>query len=353
MQEKYRINDEESKRISIIRFVSILFVLFTHSYSIGVQFGGNLGEVPISPWLAAYQGCVSQVITRCGVPLLFLLSAILFFSKERKYSQVLKSKCKTILVPYLFWNTFWIVVWIVLQQLPFTAVFFSGNNAKILDMDVQGWLQLYGIGVNYPAYPQDYPLWFMRDLFVMFLIYPAIKALVSKFPKLSLAAGIVLLFVPDYWFKTALAWFLIGGALVQLNIHITLLDKFSFWKICLVYGVCLVSALLFSSVPCVKTAFVLVGIFFLLRLSKVIYDNVRARNIILRLSNYTFIIYAFHEMTLSSVKKVFLRLLPQTDLFLFLEYNLIPFFVMGICIFVGIAMKKNMPTFYALVTGGR
>ena len=58
-------------------------------------------------------------------------------------------------------------------------------------------------------------------------------------------------------------------------------------------------------------------------------------------------------MTLSSVKKVFLRLLPQTDLFLFLEYNLIPFFVMGICIFVGIAMKKIMPTFYALVTGGR
>lgn len=308
-------------------------------------------------WLLIFQECISNIIARCGVPLFFLISSILFFSKEQKYINVIKKKTKTILIPYLFWNTFWIVIWIILQQSTFAEAFFSGTNRRIIDRNIVEWLELYGLGLKYPLLPQDYPLWFMRDLYVMFLISPIIKRVITKVPKFSLLLGIILLFMPDlYWFKTAFAWFLIGGAIVKLDIHMTVFDRTSFGIISMFYAISLTVTTIitvFYNTTFINTLFVLVGICFWTRASKVISESVKCRTLIMNLSSYTMIIYVFHELTLSSIKKVLLKVLPCTDLFILLEYILLPFFIMIICIILGKVMYKYLPKLYAITTGGR
>ena len=291
------------------------------------------------------------------MPAFFLFSSVFFFSKERKYKDVVTNKFKTLIVPYLVWNTFWVIVWILLQELPVTAAFSSGFNARVLDLDALGLLNLYGIGALYPL---DYPLWFMRDLFFMFLIYPALKLIVSKAPKIALVLGAVILFLPNIYpnmfLNTAAGWFLIGGALVYLNIHLTLFDKVPVWTMTLVYVVSIAVTIyveLWQYKSFIVIFLIFIGIGFLFRLSKVIYDNNTLKDAFLWLSKYTMIIFVFHERTLSCIEKVLLKVLPNTDLFVILIYHLVPFLVIGICIAFGMLLQKIVPKFYVLSTGGR
>ena len=64
-------------------------------------------------------------------------------------------------------------------------------------------------------------------------------------------------------------------------------------------------------------------------------------------------IYVLHEMTLTSIRKICLRLLPTNPINLLLEYLLIPMSVITGCIIAGIILKKCMPGLYLFVTGER
>ena len=190
---KYKLTKEESGRIEILKFIAIIFVVFIHSYTTVVNFAGGTISVYQPLWLDVIEFAASKVIAGCGVPLFFVLSAILLFRKQRTYLLTLKQKVTTLVIPYLLWNSFWIAVFFVLQSLPFTADYFSGSSTLIRDCNFIEWLQLYGIGSQYP---QDYPLWFMRDLMVVTLFFPVIDTLTNRLPKVFLGVSIILLLLP-------------------------------------------------------------------------------------------------------------------------------------------------------------
>lgn len=353
----YSLSKEESERIKIIKFISIIFVVYIHSYATSVNFSDGADALYLPLWLKTFEDCLSQVIARCGVPIFFLLSAILLFKSERPYLPTLKKKAKTLLLPYMIWNTFWIVVFIILQSLPFTGAYFSGSHTPILQCTAEEWLELYGIGKKLfgseTLCPQCYPLWFMRDLMVALLIYPIIKKVTFKYPRFMACIGIFMVVIPTYLpFKTALAWFIIGAAIVKLDIHLNALDTVPTWKVTIVY---LIGAFisLFFEVSIMRNMFILIGVLFWARISKEIYIRKKIREKILWLSNWTFIIYVFHELSLSSVKKLCVRLLPATPAFLFVEYAFLPVLIVICCIILGCFMKRICPKAYAVVTGER
>lgn len=340
---------EESDRIRIIKWMAIVMVVFLHAYTTEVSFADGKNAAALPEWLLLLETGVSQVISRCGVPIFFLLSAVLLFRSNRSYGEVIRKKAKTLLVPYLIWNSFWIAVFAVLQSLSFTAPYFSGSNTPILQCSVKEWLGLYGIGQEYP---QCYPLWFMRDLMAVVLLFPLIKTAAKRHPNTVLCLGMALSILPfSFWGKAALAWFLIGAAVVQKG-TLMIFDNYSVGWIGAIYFVCAAAALFIEN-PIIRNISVLVGIVFWLRLSKEIYAREKLRQIFLRLSEWVFMIYVLHEMTLSSVRKLCFRLLPAKPLFWFLEYLLIPIGVMAGCILAGIIFKKVLPKWYRIATGER
>lgn len=341
---------EESDRIKIVKWMAIVMVVFLHAYTTEVSFADGKNTAALPQWLMLLETGVSQIIARCGVPIFFLFSAVLLFRSEYSYREVIRKKIRTLLLPYLIWNTFWIVVFAVLQSLPFTAAYFSGSNTPILQCSAKEWFGLYGIGQEYP---QCYPLWFMRDLMAAVLLFPFMKAAAKRYPNQVLCIGTALSILPfSFWGKAAFVWFLIGAAVVQKKWSLMRLDRYSAGKIGAIYFVCATAAL-FLDHPIIRNISLLVGIVFWLRLSKEIYVREKLRRIFLRLSEFVFIIYVLHEMTLSSVRKVCFRVLPAKPLFWCLEYLLIPIGVMAGCIFAGSVMKKGMPGLYRIVTGER
>ena len=346
----YHLTKEESERIRIIKFIAIIFIVYLHSYTTEVNFSDGVNTVYFPVWLWIFEEGISQVVSRCGVPVFFLISSILLFKSDQSYCNVVRKKAKTLLLPYLIWNTFWIAVFIILQSLPFTTVYFSGNNTPILQCSLTQWFGLYGIGQEYP---HCYPLWFMRDLMAVILVFPIIKAAVNRCPRIMAGLGIILTVMPfSFYGKTALAWFIIGAAIVRMQIHITIFDHVSVLKISTIYLLGLAVSLLINT-SILRNIFILVGLVFWIRLSKEIYHNENIRKKLLRLSKYTFIIYVLHELTLSSVRKVCIRVFPTTPGWLFSEYMLIPVFIITGCILAGIAFKKIIPGMYMLSTGGR
>lgn len=340
---------EESDRIRIIKWMAIVMVVFLHAYTTEVSFADGKNAAALPEWLLLLETGVSQVISRCGVPIFFLLSAVLLFHSNRSYGEVIRKKAKTLLVPYLIWNSFWIAVFAVLQSLSFTAPYFSGSNTPILQCSVKEWFGLYGIGQEYP---QCYPLWFMRDLMAVVLLFPLIKTVAKRHPNTVLCLGMALSILPFFfWGKSALAWFLIGAAVVQKG-TLMIFDNYSVGWIGAIYFVCAAAALFIEN-PIIRNISVLVGIVFWLRLSKEIYVREKLRQIFLRLSEWVFMIYVLHEMTLSSVRKLCFRLLPAKPLFWLLEYLLIPIGVMAGCILAGIIFKKVLPKWYRIATGER
>lgn len=346
----YQLSKEECDRIKIVKFMAIILIVYLHSYTTEIRFSDGKEALYLPIWLQLFQDGLSQVISRCGVPIFFLISSILFFRSDRSYGNMIGKKARTLLLPYLIWNTFWIVVFIILQGLPFTEPYFSGSNTPILQCSLKEWFGLYGLGQTYPF---CYPLWFVRDLMVIFLFCPIIKAAVDRCPHIMSGCGVVLIIFPLHFYgREALAWFIIGAVIVKKQIHITCLDRLRMSKVLLLYLFTILISLVFP-ISVLRNISILAGIIFWFRISKEIYMREKFRAEFLRLSKWTFIIFVFHELTLSSIKKVCLRLFPTIPGFLLAEYMLIPIFVVALCMIVGSIFKKILPGLYDLTTGMR
>jgi len=346
--DTYILSKEESDRLQILKYIAMVFVVYIHSYPLTLTFSDGSPNLLLPQWLTLFRNLVSQTIADCAVPIFYVISAVLLFRKKRDYKTTIQQKVKTLLLPYLLWNSLWILIFILLQTIPFTAPLFS--NEPILQGSFTDWLKLYGIG---DPTPMDYPLWYMRDLMVVTLLFPIIDFVSERFPKQLLIVSAVMFILPVYFpLNYALPWFCIGACIVKLQLHMTSLDHIALWKFLAVYLLCAAITLVADN-SVVTDLFVFVGFVFWVRVSRCIFNCQQWRNVFLRLSEWTFIIYAGHEMTLASVKKLCLKLLPTTPIYLFAEFLLLPVFVIIGCSIVGRILKKNVPKLYALLTGTR
>ena len=143
-----------------------------------------------------------------------------------------------------------------------------------------------------------------------------------------------------------------GAASVKMQIHMAVQDKISMIKISAAYLVGALASYLLD-IGAVRSVFTSIGVLFWVRISREIYVRGSIRKSFFWMSQWTFMVYVLHEMTLTSVRKVCLRLLPTSPINLLLEYLLIPMSVITGCIITGIILKKCMPRLYLFVTGER
>jgi len=132
------------------------------------------------------------LICRLATPA-FLLIAGLVFCKSGKvspgeYYRKLKSRSRTLLVPYLAWN----LLAVILLCAPSAFKYFlcppgSYHVTPLTFANAAKWM------VGWPMYPADAPLWFVRDLFVLIAMVP----LLGFIPKRGLMIGLGALLI--YW----------------------------------------------------------------------------------------------------------------------------------------------------------
>jgi fucose 4-O-acetylase-like acetyltransferase len=333
-------------------------VVFIHNVITEVKFADGTEVYQIPLYVEKIRYLLSEIIARIAVPMFFLIAGYLLYTKETKFIAVLKKKSRTILLPYIIWNILEIIFLFIAQSFSFTKPYFVNNiirNFGFID-----WIDVF-IGkftaLRHYQYPLVYQFWFLRDLFVLNLLFIVIKKLVDKFP-FGLFTVFLILWVAGiniYIVSTeALLFFSLGYYIVKYSMDYKNIDSIKLYDIIFVYIITIMIELFFNRyVPIIHKINILVGSIVFIKLSKYFIEDEKIYSKLKWLEGYAFFVYAIHEPLLTVMKKLSVKIIPMKNGFILLQYFGVAF--LGIILFLCIAVivKKLFPKIYALLTGGR
>lgn len=213
-----------SSRINLMRILLISGIVFVHVPH-DPETSPFLGMYGVFDWVRVF---LADALFRIGVPCLSAISGYLLFRKGMKafdYPATLRSKSKTVLLPFLLWNGLLFLAILLLQRFEVGIGYFPDLwNATPREM--------VSHGVALEELPVNVPLYFLRDLFVCILISPILAFLMRRFPWPALGVLLVITAVPDLTIfivqkKSILFSFSLGIALALHKIDIKALDRYA------------------------------------------------------------------------------------------------------------------------------
>ena len=327
-----------SELISLIRFPLCILVVFQHSNFLhGIQSQGERIYIQC----ANAESMIlffSHIIAHSAVPLFFLISGFLFSFNIQRYSRLeyitkLKKRTKSILLPYLMWNILAeLVLWI--KYRPFMSSLFPQYtglsfpyDSLLQDMYVVV-RQVGGVCMSdVPQTPINGPLWFIRDLYMMFLLIPFFM-LISK----EKYRTIVILLLFSIWFfdilppflfpgisTLGLAFFFLGFEL-GLRKYIISNKNFFILKINIPLYICLSIFNILTTTIDVYTGKSIIthitilhhinivsGVFLIIYLANSISNYSYVKKYIIELGGSTFFIFALHNIINGNILSVLLK----------------------------------------------
>jgi len=116
-----KINDLDSKVIHTIRFPLICLVVCVHSFSF-IK-GWNINDLDLynmsgADFYSLFCITFSMTLAHIAVPTFFLISGFLFVKGLEKWNRTvykgkLNKRVYSLLIPYLIWNTFYVVTKVI------------------------------------------------------------------------------------------------------------------------------------------------------------------------------------------------------------------------------------------------
>lgn len=340
-----------SNKIRYMSFLSILLVIYIHSYYLE----GN--DFEMNKFIQLFWG---QGICRIAVPLFFIISGYLFFCNVdegvRTVWRKIKKRRKTLLLPYILANIVFVSVFILMHYIPQTEQFV---NSPVVESLKDG--SIWGNFKELFWLPVGFHLWFLRDLILVILSTPILYYLLKYIPWITVVVlfliSMIIPSIADHLF--AWAWFTTGACLA-----VTRTSLFSFEYNYSGY-ICACGLLfLFLDSVCIGLG---VDIPFVFHFAGVVsgvvgiwllYDFVVKRPVIKgkllnEVTQYTFFIYLFHEPALNVLKKLPPFLFGQSQWIYLSCYFIVPWLMLVSAIWVGKQLKRFTPRLYNLLTGGR
>lgn len=353
---------ESSVRLSLLRFPLIVGVVFIHAYSSTVGFAGReIGAGELNCIADFIRNFISMGVARIAVPLFFLIAGYLFFYgfefSIEKYKSKIKSRSKTLLIPFLFWNITTLITLAIAQSMDLTKDFFSGSNQLIKTFNT---FDYFNAIVGATKNPIAYQFWFIRDLIALVIISPAIYLLIRLVPKALLffalinwVTGALPLYIPS---AEAILFFSFGAFLGNKSQNIFHLDNYGGLALILYFFTSVLDTLSIGqplNIYIHKTS-ILLGILCALFSTKFILQKEKLKNAILRLSEASFFVYAIHEPMLTIFKKIsYKALTPESSISIILLYFTIPTITIIFAVIAYQQLVKIAPRFVSTITGGR
>jgi len=161
-----------SDTITWLRFPLIFFIIMLHCYSVQRLEGNH--ELyfkilyPFSLWLG-----------ETGVPGFFFISGFLFFLSKKSYSNKLRTRIRTLLIPYLLWNFLLFALYLAAYATGFSPEI---NGRSIADFSIADYLRLFwdrGSFDNGNFVPLLCPLWYIRNLLIMSVLSPLLYYMIK------------------------------------------------------------------------------------------------------------------------------------------------------------------------------
>lgn len=330
-----------AQRISLLRLCLICVIVFIH-VPVPDAFAN-----PQSGVFALVRSILCDGLFRITVPVLTAVSGYLLFrsSLDRRPSELVVRKSRTILLPLVVWNLPLLVALYAVEAEQLSAHAFA---APAYPFDLWNWTDLT-LGLD--RQPVNYPLYFLRDLFVLSLLSPLYGLALRRAPWLGLAA-VTVVFYPnlDGFVVTRDAMaitFYLGGLAATRAWNVTALDRF--WPVCL--ALLLGTAALIGAERIIDIRwFTVLAPVLVWPLTSVVVDHPVARRLAAA-SPVSFAVFVSHAPILLVLWVAFERF--GTDETYPLFWLLAPFVTMAIAIGVRAMFYRVAPRWAALAYGAR
>jgi peptidoglycan/LPS O-acetylase OafA/YrhL len=369
------ISEDTSKRITALRFLLIVFVVFIHNNfttkTIAEEFE-KTGVLTLfkpnafSKWTQLF---ISQGIARCAVPLFFLFAAYLQAEKNDTYPTLLKKRAKSLLLPFVIWTAIYSFYFAGLKLiiLKVAPQFIKTPENTALNWTVIDWVHKLlgyrqkadGTGFELPEFA--YQFWFIRDLIILVILSPLLKALIKKFPICFFSLVSVTFITPIrvYFVENQALFFYVTGLYLgsyEANDKnfFNAIDKIKYIEAIFLFILSFVADnIVFAGK--LHWFVILLACVLLLKTSALIVENDKAYSITKYLAGYSFFLFAIHTPVMNEMlKRIWLHFLPMTNPFFCLaEYFGVAILNIALGTSIGIALKKLCPRLFALLTGGR
>jgi len=352
-------NKAVSDSIRNMRFPLIVMVVMLHTFIINEVMLGQVyvpqGKYP-SFDIAEYalKACFGEV----AIPLFFVISGYLFFVNVEKlsirtYKAKIKTRIKSLLVPYMCWNTFFILFVLLLQLI---NPGLTSDKKLVMEFGAGDWIDAFWTLNNGLI-----PLWYIRDLMIISLLTPLIYVAIKKWGLiLPLVLGVLYLlneFKYEPGIGTRCSFLFVLGSYFGIK-------KIDFFAVSHKYFTIL--AVLYAIVTIADTyswhwglhlgwlnqCVLLVGVFTLSGCFYRLTTHLRLRmpDILVESS---FFIFVFHMFIIYIPGKFWPAIIPVNIFTVFVMQILIPIMVSVVCISIYWMMRKVLPTFTSIIVGSR
>lgn len=359
----YTLTKEESQRIDILKVVMCFGVCFVHSYSANIM-GSKL--------ISDFTYFISKIICDSAVPTYFLISSVLLYrSTKYTWRQNLKKKLRGLLIPYLIFNTLWILM--TMMRLVFLDTP-SSSIPNYFRYSLFDWINAY-FGLVGECKPELSILWFVRDLFLLNILSFIIKWLIDRFPKAMMIFNLIVWFgcISTYGENTytlyglhtyGLVFWVFGYYIVKYDIHMKVLDNISISVGALIFIAIAIADFVIEWPP-LHRVFIIVAVIYAVRISEcfILRDESNLEGIVSKKGKYkavinrliqiltptTFFIYLTHRFLYTIISFFY----ENTALIYLIMYLVKP----AVAVFFGALgyyiLNRICPNLLGTLTGGR
>ena len=348
---KYSIDEQQlfwKKKVIISFVLSILvFTIHIHSFEYYEYYDGVAIE---------YIRVLNTVFTRAfsviAVPLFFILSGALFFRNysNKSYFKKIKSRTKTLVIPYLFWNS-----------LPLVSLFVK----FVITKDYNASFGNTNFFLTIFHYESNFIFWFLFDLIVFVFISPLFDLLLKNkiIAFLALATMIVLtdfgIKLPEsvFYSYNSIIYYFIGCIIGKYYFNLFCRTDYKRAIITISGVVFLICSFLsfckeYYSINCFNSLYVIllviyVGSFWILSNAFV------TRMKLYDFYSYSFMIYALHAKISIKLSEVLFGILPKNSAFSIINFIItLAVTVVLICL-ISKVLKRFVKPVYIFITGSR
>lgn len=212
-----------SSRINLMRIVLISGIIFVHiPFDTHTSpFNGTYG---LFDWLRVF---LRDSLFRVGVPCLSAISGYLLFRQgtaSLDYGKTIRRKTKTIILPFLLWNSAFFLFVLLLQ-------YYGIGDGYLPDLSEATPHTLSTLLFAIDGTPVNLPLYFLRDLFVCILLSPLLAVLIRRAPFLTLAFLLLLAAWPisiGLVLRNSILFSFSFGIYLRLyRIDVTIMDRYA------------------------------------------------------------------------------------------------------------------------------
>ncbi len=341
------------KKKEYISFLLSILVFFIHSHFADGVVSGSLISV-VNQKVSYF---FSNSITRFAVPMFFMMSGISFFKgyDNKKYFTKIKTRLFTLVIPYLLWNTIW-MLWEIFTSYSFLAKLSTDSVPYALTIpNILKGIFFYGCNI---------PFWFVFDLIVFSFAAPLVFFLIkNKYVGIIsiVCLSVVSLFgiylpMDVFYYPMAIVFYLIG-AMIGYHFFDFVSKKSSkpmqiaSWIFLLAYILSknIVPQNLHRDHYFIQVVVYTLAAFSLWNVVDGFIEQMKPRAIYRR----SFAVYAMHLPVAIVILKIFGFCLPQNEWLAIPKFIIMIVSTLVIINFVCAMLEKFAPKIYATLMGNR